>query len=248
MKCNSTSHHDCMLMPFPEVMWWHRGRTINPSDAFCICLNQTDRSIVQIWLWATQTQCYRPDTEKAAGIERRDWHDTDICLKVGLLLEDIEIKDLSLLSSNLRLLLRHPKDPWDFLTICLHILYRASHQASGKANSLKGQKHAFNCRRTWKYCCCTGRFRNILQDYEEQSFDNTAAHLLAKISISTNWSSGGLRIIRPGLNVAIQIRTSLPFHIYKCFLFSLWHDTSLPYNRISKKYNKCYCNIFFFLS
>lgn len=27
--------------------------------------------------------------EKAAGIQRRDWHNTDICLKVGLLLEDI---------------------------------------------------------------------------------------------------------------------------------------------------------------
>lgn len=27
-------------------------------------------------------------------------------------------------------------------------------------------------------------------------------------------NSGGLRIIKPGLNMAIQIRTSLPFHIY----------------------------------
>lgn len=27
--------------------------------------------------------------KKAAGIERRDWQDTDICLKAGLLLEDI---------------------------------------------------------------------------------------------------------------------------------------------------------------
>lgn len=76
-------------MPFPEVMWWHCGRTINPSVTFHICLNQTDKKICKCDFEQRKPHVTDLTSKKAVGIEKRDWRDIDICLKAGLSLEDI---------------------------------------------------------------------------------------------------------------------------------------------------------------